>query len=299
MLSKTLFSLLGDLPSFDLPITAEVVSVTDGEDYRLEKIQLCLDGVETTEAYVTLPRCAAPPYKAVIFHHSHGANFTIGKEEFIAGREYMAGTPYALDLARRGIAGVCIDCRCFGVRRRNDVTQTGLALKLLWDGQVLWGMMVYDAIRTIDYLLSRSDIDSNRIGVMGMSMGATMSWWHAALDPRVKVCVDICCLTDMDALVETNGMELHGPYYFVPGLRKHTSTAEICALICPRPHLSVNGRLDPLTPEQGLYRLDDALQKAYLDAGCPERWRLSVYDVAHQETEEARQEVLGFLEKWL
>ena len=56
----------------------------------------------------------------------------------------------------------------------------------------------------------------------------------AALDERVKVCVDICCLTDFQALIETRGLDGHGIYYYVPGLLKHFTTAQINALICPR-----------------------------------------------------------------
>ena len=65
----------------------------------------------------------------------------------------------------------------------------------------MWGMMVYDSIRALDYLETRPDIDAGRIGTLGLSMGSTMAWWLAALDERVKVCVDLCCLTDFEALM--------------------------------------------------------------------------------------------------
>jgi cephalosporin-C deacetylase-like acetyl esterase len=59
-------------------------------------------------------------------------------------------------------------------------------------------MMVYDNIRAIDYLATRPEVNAARIATLGLSMGSTMAWWTAALDERVKVCVDICCLTDFD-----------------------------------------------------------------------------------------------------
>ena len=74
----------------------------------------------------------------------------------------------------------------------------------------MWGMMVYDSLRAVDYLVTRADVDAGRIGTIGMSMGSTMGWWLAALDERVKVCVDICCLTDFEALLEEKGLEGHG-----------------------------------------------------------------------------------------
>jgi len=57
----------------------------------------------------------------------------------------------------------------------------------------------------------------------GMSMGSTKAWWLAALEPRVKVCMDVCCLTDFDELIKTHGLKGHGIFYYVPSLLKNTS----------------------------------------------------------------------------
>jgi cephalosporin-C deacetylase-like acetyl esterase len=99
--------------------------------------------------------------------------------------------------------------------------------ELLWRGLVLWGLMVYDTLRATDYVLSRADVRADRIATLGMSMGSTMAWWHAALDERVSACVDLCCMTDFQALIEARGLDGHNLYYYVPGLLKHFTTAEI------------------------------------------------------------------------
>jgi hypothetical protein len=70
-----------------------------------------------------------------------------------------------------------------------------------------------------------------------------MAWWTAALDERLKVTVDICCLTDFQALIANHNLSGHGVYYFVPSLLKHFTTSEINALIVPRPHLALAGLL--------------------------------------------------------
>jgi hypothetical protein len=82
-----------------------------------------------------------------------------------------------------------------------------------------------------------------------MSMGTTKAWWLAALNPRIRLCVDVCCLTDYEELIRARALSEHGVYYYVPSLLKHFQTADINELILPRPRLSVNGRRDPLTPE--------------------------------------------------
>jgi hypothetical protein len=148
-------------------------------------------------------------------------------------------------------------------------------------------------------LLSRPEIDPARVGTLGLSMGSTMAWWHAALDERVAACVDLCCLTDYEALIETRGLDGHGLYYYVPGLLKHFSAAHINSLICPRPHLSLAGTFDRLTPPAGLDRIDTALQQVYTHAGAPDRWELVRYAAGHRETADMRRRVLEFVDRYL
>ena len=130
-------------------------------------------------------------------------------------------------------------------------------------------------------------------------MGSTMAWWLAALDERVKVTVDINCLTDFDSLVAAKGLGHHGIYYYVPALLKHFTTSQINALIAPRPHLGLIGLRDALTPLDGVDRIDRELSAEYARQGHPERWKLLRYDVAHQETPEGREAIVGFLKQWL
>jgi dienelactone hydrolase len=163
----------------------------------------------------------------------------------------------------------------------------------------MWGMMVYDSLRAIDYLVSRSDVDTDRFGTIGISMGSTMAWWLAALDTRIKVCIDICCLTDFQALIDSHGLDGHGVYYYVPNLLKHFTTAQINALIAPRAHLSLAGNYDHLTPQAGLDRIDLELRKIYGAEGMADRFKLLRYEIGHFETAAMRAEILSFIERWL
>ena len=166
---------------------------------------------------------------------------------------------------------------------------------MLWQGRVLWGMMVYDSLRALDWLVTRGDVDPSRVGTLGMSMGSSMAQWLAALDERVKATVDICCLTEYHTLLAEKGLKGHGIYYYVPGLLKHFTASDINALVAPRAHLGIAGLRDALTPQAGLDIIDRELKAAYAEAGHPERWKLLRYDVAHQETPEGRSEALAFL----
>lgn len=294
---EELYRLLGELPERDRPIGAKQVGVEERSGYILEKLMLDLNGMDPVPAYFVRPKALNGRAPVVLYNHAHGGDYVLGKVELVRGRDALQDPPYADALTSAGYCALAIDAWNFGERRGR--TESELFKEMLWYGRVLWGLMVYDSLRAIDYLVSREDIDPERIGTLGLSMGSTMAWWVAALDERVKVCVDLCCLTDYQALIETRGLDLHGLYYYVPGLLKHFTTADINALIAPRAHLSIAGNYDRLTPPAGLDRIDKVLQEVYQTAGCPERWKLIRYNTGHFETADARAQVMEFLSKWL
>lgn len=292
-----LMGLLGWLPERKGPVGAQVVSVAEHDGYVLESLVLDLNGIEPVPAYLVRPAQGDGPYPVVLYNHAHGGDYVLGKDELLDGRSALQEPPYADLLTGLGYAALCIDTWAFGERRGR--TEGEIFRDMLWHGQVMWGMMVFDSLRAIDYLIERPDIDAGRIGTLGLSMGSTMAWWVAALDERVKVCVDLCCLTDFQALIETRNLEGHGVYYYVPNLLGHFTTAQINALVAPRPHLALAGIHDRLTPPAGLDRIDAELRAIYAAAGAPGAWRLSRYACGHMETAGMRAEVIAFLTRWL
>lgn len=290
-----MYGLLGRLPSRHAPISAVKVWEEERDGYHLEKLELDLNGIEPVPAYFVKPKGSHGKLPAVLYHHSHGLQYKVGKEELLRGARYMYAGSYAEDLAKRGIASLSIDFWAFG--ERSTATESELFKKMLWHGQVLWGMMVYDSLRAMDYLVKRPDIDESRVGTLGMSMGSTMAWWMAALDTRIKAVADICCLTDFQALLAENGLDRHGLFYFVPDLLNQFTTADINALIAPRPHLSLAGIKDDLTPLKGLHHIDAQLRRVYEEMGAKDDWKLLLYNVGHEETKEMREAVLDFLDQ--
>ena len=292
-----LYKLLGDLPDRSREISSKTINVEQREHCVLEKLILDLNGIEQVPAYFGTPIGKNKLYPAILYNHAHGGDYILGKDELILGRGALQDPPYAEELAKRGYASICIDSWAFGERRGRSESE--IFKEMLWHGQVMWGMMVFDSLRAVDYLVSRSDIDGNRIGTMGISMGSTMAWWTAALDTRIKVCIDICCLTDYQALIESRGLDGHSIYYYVPGLLKQFTAAGINSLIAPRPHLSLAGIFDPLTPPAGLERIDEELLKVYKDKNASDAWKLLKYSTGHFETAAMRSEILSFLDRWL
>ena len=171
--------------------------------------------------------------------------YDLGKEQLLVGAD--AQPAYAPVCVEKGLVTLAIDSWCFGERKHDENGSRGeqdTFKDMLWKGRVLWGMMMFDELRALDYLASRTEVDPGRVGVLGMSMGSTKAWWLAALDTRVRLCMDVCCLTDYEELIRIHNLSGHGIYYYVPSLLKHFQTAQINELIVPRARLSVNGRQD-------------------------------------------------------
>ena len=292
-----LYSLLGELPDRQRPVGGVKLDEQPRDGYVLESWRLDLNGIEPVPAYVARPRAAGTRRPAILFNHSHGGGYTIGRQEFVDGRSYLQPEPYARALTGQGYVGLAIDHWVFG--ERSHTSEGDMFKAMLWQGQVLWGMMLYDSLRAVDWLSGRQDVDPRRLGTLGISMGSTMAWWLAALDERITATVDICCLTDFHTLLAKKNLSAHGVYYYVPRLLRHFTTAQINALVAPRAHLGLAGLRDPLTPVEGLDVIDRELQQVYAAAGHPERWQLLRYDVGHQETAEGRAAALAFLRRFL
>ncbi|MFH0795724.1 MAG: acetylxylan esterase [Candidatus Omnitrophota bacterium] len=304
-----LYRLLGDLPDRRRPVSSRLITKEEQKNFVLERLSLNLNGLEEVPACFVYPKKAKGRVPGILFNHSHGGRYNAGKDELLESAPYMFPVSYAEALTKEGYAALAIDAWNFGERAGR--TESELFKEMLWKGQVLWGMMVYDSLRAIDYLVSRTEVNKDRLGTMGMSMGSTMAWWVAALDIRIKVCVDICCLTDFHSLINRRGLDGHGIYYYVPGLLKEFDTAGINSLIAPRAHLALAGNFDLLTPPEGLDKIDAALKKVYqsrgrihptrgLDKSSPyNAWRMVRYNVGHRETAEMRKEVLAFFRKKL
>ena len=280
------------------PGPARLVKREEHDGYTLERLVLNLNGSEDVPALLLIPAKRNDKAPGLLYIHWHAGMYGLGKEQLIRGVD--AQPAYAPVLAEKGIVTLAIDSWCFGERKQEQSGSEGeqTAFKLmLWHGQVLYGMMMFDEFRAMDYLAGRPEVDAARLGAFGMSMGATKAWWLAALDPRVKVCMDVCCLTDYDELIKAHGLKEHGIYYYVPSLLKHFQTSDINELIVPRAHLSVNGRKDPLTPPAGVEKIRDRLLPLYRKHGKESDCQIELFDCAHVELPEMRKEILEWMDR--
>ncbi len=297
---KELWSLLGDLPWGHKPGPPTVLATEKHDGYTLERVVLDLNGVEPVPAVLLIPDKRAARAPGLLYIHWHGGMYDLGKEQLLTGVE--AQPAYAPVCVEKGLVALAIDSWCFGERKHDENGRRGeedTFKSMLWNGRVLYGMMMFDEFRALDYLSSRPEVDANLLGVLGMSMGSTKAWWLAAIDPRVRVCMDVCCLTDFEELITIHNLSGHGFYYYVPSLLNDFQTAQINELIVPRARLSVNGRLDDLTPPAGVERVRGYLLPLYEKYGKLEDCRIELFDCPHTELPPMRKLILEWMDTYL
>jgi dienelactone hydrolase len=293
---KQLFELLGDRFK-PKDVSAKVLQVERRSGYELEHLMLHANTIETVPAYLAKPLNVQDPLPVVIYNHSHGGNFELGKEELLTSSTYLQSPPFVEAITELGYAVCSIDM--WGFNQRKGKQESEWVKEMLLNGQTLWGMRIFDNISLIDYLNTRPDIDGDRMATIGMSMGGLMSWWLAALDERIKVTVDIAAQVHLETLIKKRGLDHHGFYYYVPGFLKHFSTLAVQEMIAPRTRLSMIGRDDRMCPIDGAEWLDEQLRKTYKEQDAPLHWKCRILTGGHQETKEMREEWKNFLKKHL
>lgn len=291
----TLRQLLGNRPPRPEDLEVRTISREEKDGYIVEKF-IFDNGIDSyVPGYLILPAGLERPAPAILAMHGHGSS-----KENILGTEPSSQTVGPM-LAKKGYVVMAIDNYFNGERRgegpagekemqeRRADQETSLFKLNLWFDRVLWGMMLRDEQIALDYLLSRPEVNPERIGATGMSMGSTRSWWLAALDDRIKAVVGVACFTRYGELIEQRYLSAHGIYYFVPGMLQHFDTEAVMGLIAPRPFLALTGDSDAGSPLEGMYVLEEKLQAAYDLYDRPEHFKSVIYpNTGHVYTDEMK-----------
>ena len=171
---------------------------------------------------------------------------------------------FAVQLVNRGFIVLAPEVIGFGDRRlmrdmRKDPQKASscvsLSGQLLMLGRTLAGLRVYEAMRSVDYLLTRNDIDFGRIGCMGFSSGGLIAAMSVALDHRIQATV-------LSAFAST----LHGTLWsithcidnYLPAILSIADLPELIGLIAPRGLFVEAGTGDPLFP---ISSVEDAIKQ--------------------------------------
>jgi dienelactone hydrolase len=262
----------------------------------VEELEFATSSGERVRGYLTRPPHNRPA-PAVLCIHAHGARYDIGASELLDGRDSLQSAPGPA-FASMGFAALMIDMPTFGVRA--EPGENARAKAALWRGRSLAGQMVGEQAAAFGWLAARDDILADRIGVYGLSMGATLGYWLAAVEPRIAAVAHLCCYADFASLIETGAHDRHGIYLTVPGLLDIACNGEIAGRIAPRPQFIGIGDLDPLTPPAAVDRALSQTRAAYVRANAGDR--LVIHrepDSGHVEMPAMRAAVVDFFRLYL
>jgi dienelactone hydrolase len=228
--------------------------------------------------------------RAIICSHGHGP---YGKEP-VAGNKT---TPelrdnidrhhynYGEEMARRGFLTLCPDLRVFGERSDGSDPYPGSDkcnvhfVRGAIMGIYTLTLNIWDMMRCVDYLQTRPEVDPERIGMMGLSQGGTMTTFTTAAEPRIKA-ADIIGYVNPWAGFGIRRANFCGSQ-IVPDIYRYLDTHDIAGLIAPRPLLIEMGIHDTCFPIEDTLAGYRGVERIYQAAGCADRLWSDVHPGEH------------------
>ena len=285
---------LGGFPERS-PLNARITGTVAKEGYRIEKVLFESRPGFYVTALLFMPDSArfAPPYPGVIIACGHSND----------GKAYATYQRGAVLAVANGIAALIYDPIDQGERLQGGGkggncpghNTTGASAMLLgWNTATF---RIYDGMRALDYLASRSEIDAKRLGCMGNSGGGTLTTYISALDERVVAAAPSCYISSLQAVCEKMGPQdaeqnLFGQMAF--GL-EHSGWLLLRA---PKATCLCVAKKD-MFPVQGTYQTRDEVQAVYTRLGAPERFTLAEYDGPHAWSEPLKLSAVSWMNRWL
>ena len=288
--------LMGPEPS-RVPLNVETLESTACDGYRRDKIVFDTEDTMSVPAYLLVPdaREGAPPGAAVLACHGHGP----GKAQ-VVGLEHtdMPNADYALRLAQRGYVVLAPDLRCFGERLDwNPEDHYACDTNLVHAAMAGWNPLaqnVWDLSRSLDVLAEHPLVDPQRLGMVGISYGGTVTLFTAAVDERVAAAV---VSGYFSSWAESHKMpwNMCGSQILF-GMLGRLEHEDLGALVAPRPLLIETGNEDLLFPVAAASESVRRTRLVYESGGASDRLVHDVFDGGHQWH---GIQALPFLDRWL
>src|SRR5690242_4650514 len=295
---KQMLDDMGGLPDYHGPLNARITGQLRNSSYTVEKvIYESLPGLYVT---ATLYRPNQPGrYPAVLLQSGHTQE---GKPE---------DQRMAANLAMKGFVVLCFDPIGQGEREQTysaqldaplagwsvpEHIQMGAQAQLIGEGLARY--FIFDAMRSLDYLSSRPDVDASRIGAAGCSGGGALTTFLAGLDPRVKVVIPACYPSSFQTLFATSGpdVEMVLPRFLASGL----DTADFVELSAPVPWLLQSTEHDEYHfSHEGVRLVYDEARNWYALYGAQDKLGFMIGPGSHGMPLKAREAVYQWMIRYL
>jgi len=288
--------IIGDLPEKS-SLNAKVVGSSNHDGFRVEKIIFESIPKRYVSAVLYIPE-GKGPFPAALELPGHN----------VGGK--VPGSPSPVLFALNGIAVMVIDPIGQGERiqfvDQNNVSLTrGSTTEhtLLNQGANLLGSSFpvyefWDNHRAIDYLVTRPDIDKERIGVYGSSGGGNQSMYMLGLDERIMVAAIGVFFTQRERMLEIYGPKdgcQHIPYEG----KEHLEIADFVIMKAPKPVFIMAGRYDSNADSWGTNQAFGELKKAYSVLGSPERVSMLTSERGHEIPKPMMEALVTWFHRWM
>lgn len=230
--------------------------------------------------YLLIPDEVKTPAPAVICvpGHGNGVDCIVG----IESDDYQ--NDFAIQCVRAGFVTLAIEPIGFGLRkaevdRERYSSCNGDSMAALMLGESMIGWRVHDALVAIDYLLTRPEVDQDRIATMGISGGGLVAFWAACLDERIAATVVSGYFnTFFDSILSID----HCVDNYAHGLAKVVEMPDMAALIAPRPLFVESGAKDHIFPLAAFELACKRAEAIFRHANEPENFGCHVFDGGHE-----------------
>lgn len=306
------------------------------DSYVCERIEFNTTPWFRVPGYFYTPKNVPLPAPALVVCHEWGGPMQFGADR-VCGEHlthpvilehrgiYTSGRALSDWFATQGFCVITIDAHHFGSRiprgiggvpeqispmtdplatfyandqRLRDLLYLGVR-QLNWAGTTWMGVNYHDDSRCVDYLLSRPEVNADRIGVTGLSGGGWRTLIMAALESRIKAAVPVGWMTTSDTQQRYNVAGAIGTFCLLPGVWDHMDIPDLIAMAAPKACMVVSGTRDHLFPPKGQRDAANHIRQAYEWAGCPERYRDYAPDKDHCYDAEIQAEALSWFKRFL
>jgi len=296
-IKKKFLQILGDLPE-QSSLNAKTTGTIRQDGYKIEKIVYESFPHHHVTSNLYIPAGKGPFPAALLF---------CGHEDLSKATESYQQT--ALLFVKNGFVVFVIDPVSQSERyqltdeKGKPLTRGGTTEHtLLNEASNLFGNSapayeLWDNVRGLDYLVTRKEVDTSKIGCLGNSGGGMQTIYFAAWDQRVKVIAPCSYLANRERT-----MEMTGPAdgcAQIPGEGKmQLELSDYLIAAAPKPLLILAGRYD-FIDYTGTVIAFDELKKVYSKLSQPEKLQLFTYDDGHGISQPKREAAVTWFRKWL
>lgn len=251
------FSAVQEFFNYDknIPLEVKTVDIQDKGNYILEKFVFTSSNRSRVPGYLAIPKLDKANYPCMILLHGGAGS----KDDWWSEEGFIRGLSFVNQLLSSGYAVMALDAEAHGERAINSdfisIRKIWFEQKLVYKISDLWVQSTIDYRKAIDYIITRKEIDSSRIGIMGYSMGGAMATYLCTQVPQIKMSV----LCSVPLYVNEISPAIY-PLHFVPRI------PDISILI-------LEGNNDELFPESQAIEFERLLKS--------NKKKLILYDSGH------------------